>query len=199
MKPWLYVIIALWAGAIGFGMQRVWTYSTTPGSATAPPVRWPGSAELAPRAGEPVLMMFVHPQCPCTRASLHELQVIMERARQRPAAWVLITRPRDMPEGWEQTATWKMAQEIPGVRVRVDVDSVEARRFGAETSGHVILYDRRGAVFSGGITSGRGHTGMNDAERQVIALLDGGPVKGEAFPVFGCKLYGGTEPQIEET
>ena len=58
--------------------------------------------------------------------------------------------------------SWRSAAAIPGVTVHVDHDGGEARRFGAETSGFVVLYDAHGELlFAGGITTGRGQAGDN--------------------------------------
>lgn len=190
MRLWTIAAIALWALAVGFGMERLWTYSLTPGAAATTSRDWPGASALVPVAEQPTLLMFVHPHCPCTRASLNELRKIMERTGQRPHAVVLFSRPADMPANWERTATWTMASKIPGVSVQVDTDSAEAKRFGAKTSGHVMMYDtHRQRVFSGGITAGRGHEGDNEGEHAVLTLLSGGTVERAAHPVFGCGLY----------
>jgi len=70
-----------------------------------------------------------------------------------------------------------------------DDDGVEAARFGAATSGQVILYDRDGRLlFSGGITASRGHAGDNDGRDAIVSLLGGGRGTRHSSPVFGCSL-----------
>ena len=57
---------------------------------------------------------------------------------------------------WARTGLWDQAEAIPGVRIWTDVGAVEARRFGAATSGLVLVYDASGRlVFQGGITPAR--------------------------------------------
>ena len=64
------------------------------------------------------------------------------------------------------------------------------RKLGAETSGHVVLYDEAGNLrFSGGITRSRGHVGESDGARALSALLNGSPATSGNFPVFGCRLF----------
>jgi hypothetical protein len=71
-----------------------------------------------------------------------------------------------------------------------DHDGVEARRFGAATSGQVILYDARGTLlFSGGITPARGHSGDSTGRDAILALLIDGSSEASETPVFGCSLF----------
>jgi hypothetical protein len=70
-----------------------------------------------------------------------------------------------------------------------DVDGAEARRFGAETSGHTFLFDSAGRLlFNGGITESRGHSGDNAGESAIVSLVnDRVSTRAETF-VFGCSL-----------
>src|SRR5580704_1321964 len=74
------VAVALWVPAIAFGFNVLWKYSTTPGHPAAPPRSWPATAPIKRREGRPTLLMFAHPQCQCTGASLGELSIIMAHA-----------------------------------------------------------------------------------------------------------------------
>jgi len=75
------------------------------------------------------------------------------------------------------------------VQVMRDDDGVEAARFGAATSGQVILYDRDGGLlFTGGITASRGHAGDNDGRNAIVSLLGRGRETRHSSPVFGCSL-----------
>ncbi len=69
-------------------------------------------------------------------------------------------------------------------------DGDEARRFGAATSGHVMLYDAAGRLhFSGGITPARGHEGDSLGRDAVIDLIEAYRSAGRrCSPVFGCPL-----------
>jgi hypothetical protein len=70
-----------------------------------------------------------------------------------------------------------------------DADGSEARRFGAETSGHTLLFDPNGSLlFSGGITASRGHAGRNAGESAIIAAVNGKRTDRTGTPVFGCSL-----------
>lgn len=134
-----------------------------------------------------MLVMLAHPHCPCTRASLAELERLM--ARGDADACVLFLRPRDQREGWETTDLWKTAAAIPRVRVVADTDGLLARAFGAETSGHVLFYNPAGALlFSGGITATRGHEGPSAGGDAILAALRGEDPASDRANTYGCPL-----------
>jgi hypothetical protein len=67
----------------------------------------------------------------------------------------------------------RSAAAIPGVKVLFDPDRMEARRFGAETSGHNLSFGADGGLlFSGGITASRGHAGESVRERAIVAPVN---------------------------
>lgn len=190
----LLMVGALWLVAVGSGMAVLIRYESTAGPRAGAVRVWPGDSGLQRPSGRPALIVLAHPQCPCTRASLSELNVIMQRFRGRLTAQVLFVRPHDMPDGWERTDSWRRASDIPGVVVRVDRDGVEAKRFRAFTSGQTLLYDGGGRLlYNGGLTGARGHEGDNLGRRSIIALLNGGVRGPLAHSVFGCLLFSADE------
>src|SRR5687768_7810135 len=64
---------ALWLAAVAGGTSFMLDYSETSGVAAKAPLQWPRSSQIVPSASQPTLLMFVHPHCPCSRASLSEL------------------------------------------------------------------------------------------------------------------------------
>jgi hypothetical protein len=114
----------------------------------------------------------------------------MARVQGKVAAYVIFLKP-DHTSEWDDTDLQRSAAAIPGVTVVSDIDGVEARRFGAETSGHTLLFDRDGRLlFSGGITQSRGHAGENAGERAIVALVHNRAAERVATFVFGCSLRG---------
>jgi hypothetical protein len=131
-----------------------------------------------------------HPQCTCTRASIENLAEVLAHAPKPPKTYVIFLRPTVFEAGWEQTDLWHSAAAIPGAIVLRDDDGAEARRFGAETSGQTLLYDRGGSLmFNGGVTGSRGHAGENAGETALLALLTKGQAERRAADVFGCPLF----------
>jgi hypothetical protein len=191
----LAVLGVLWGGAVLGGMTALARYSNTPGRPAEPPGDLPADSALRASPGRFLLVMLAHPLCPCTRASLTELQAVMAEAGARVDAHVLFLRPERADAQWGQGVLWRQAAAIPGVTVHQDEGGVEARRFGATTSGHVLLFDEGGHLrFSGGITGARGHEGNNSGRAAVEALVRAG-AGGPRHPVYGCDLEE-TAPQL---
>jgi hypothetical protein len=70
-----------------------------------------------------------------------------------------------------------------------DDDGVEAARFRATTSGTAALYDARGRLlFTGGLTSARGHEGDSAGLQRIASLLRTGQADRSDAPVYGCSL-----------
>lgn len=182
--------IFLWLLAVGAGLYLLVDYEGTAGASGAPPPAWPSESQLARDAALPTLVLVVHPHCPCSRASVGELERLLAQTDERVNTCVVFVKPRDFGEDWEKTAIWENAARLPGARRFVDVDGVEAARFGAATSGQTLLYSAAGRLlFSGGVTLARGHIGDNPGRRAIRALLDEGASATEGTAVFGCPLF----------
>jgi hypothetical protein len=186
----LLVACALWVSATGVGIGFLWDYENTPGTAAAAPAHWPEGSRLRRSAGGATLVLLAHPHCPCTRASIGELSRLMAQAEGRVTAYVLFVKPQGFAVEWEKTDLWSSAAAIPGVQVVRDDAGVEALHFRAATSGQVTLYDRAGRLlFSGGITSARGHAGDNAGRAAIVSLLNTDEAGLRETPVFGCPLF----------
>ncbi len=186
----LLVGCVLWLSATGVGIGLLWDYENTPGSAAAAPARWPAGSRLQRSAEGATLVLLAHPHCPCTRASIGELSRLMAQAQGRVTAYVLFVKPPGFAVEWEKTDLWSSASAIPGVNVVRDDEGVEAQRFRAATSGQVALYDGGGRLlFSGGITSARGHAGDNAGRTAIVSLLTTDEPAQRETPVFGCPLF----------
>jgi len=142
--------------------------------------------------------MLAHPRCTCTRASLAELAELLARAKERPRTYVVFVKPGGTGVDWEHTDLWRTAAALPGVTVLRDDAGVEARRFGAATSGQVLLYAPDGRLlFSGGATGARAHPGDNLGRASIVALLNHDAALERTTPVFGCPLFGPLDPDRE--
>jgi hypothetical protein len=180
---------AAWIAALAFGGRILFQYETTPGRIGIVSPSWP-SVSIVPRQSDrPTLLMLAHPHCPCTRASVGELAQIMAHMVGKVNAYVLFVKPPGAGADWDDTDLRRSAAAIPGVTVLTDENGVEAARFGAETSGHTLVFDRNGTlVFSGGITASRGHAGENAGQGAVLAALSQESILRNRTPVFGCSL-----------
>jgi hypothetical protein len=185
----LATAVAGWAAIVGVGMVALARYKSTPGVEAHAPASWPADSAIPRGDGRATLVMFAHPHCTCTRASMNELAKLLTRVGDRVAARVVFLHPDGVGEDWDRSELVARAREIAGVEVLLDHDGAEARRFGTATSGQVLLYGTDGHLeFSGGITASRGHEGDSVGEERIEQLLAGGPVALSTAPVFGCGL-----------
>jgi len=176
-------------GGAAAGAKLLWDHQTTPGAPGSPPRLWPAASRLERTPGRATLLLMAHPRCPCTRATVAELASLVERLEPRPRIYVLLFKPREFPAGWERTDVWTAASRIPGVTVWTDEDGELAARFGAATSGQVVLYGADGRLqFSGGITSARGHRGPSAGAERIVALAKESAAEATTSRVFGCSL-----------
>jgi hypothetical protein len=181
----------IWLCVFIYGMRKLSDYENRAGTPAAAAASWPASSSLSRSPDGPTLVLFAHPQCPCTRATMAELDQIMTAVHGRLKVYVLFYRPSGSRSGWEKTDLWMHATSIPGVTALPDSDGAEAAGFGAATSGQALLYDRTGHVlFRGGITGARGQTGDNAGRRAIIALVTNEHGSASSGPVFGCSLIG---------
>jgi hypothetical protein len=191
----LTALAGLWLAAVVGGFGLIQRFETTPAPAREPPGSWPTASGIKLTAERPTLLLFVHPRCPCTRATIGELAVLATHCPGRFDARVLFYKPAGAEPGWEQTDTWHAARRIPGVAVGIDLDGREAERFAAAASGQALLYGPDGGLlFAGGITAARGNAGDSAGRRSLIALLTGGAAETDRTPVFGCPLSGDGAP-----
>ena len=192
-RRWVYAAVAAWLVATTACMALLWRYKARPGEPAAAPAHWPERSAIPRIANLPTLVMFAHPGCPCTKASLEELDAVMARVSGKVNAWVMIVQPPGVEPGWDDGELRQQAQAIRGVTVRTDVDGAEAVRFGAHVSGQVLLYDADGALrFAGGITAARGHEGDNVGRERVLSWIESHTADAPTAHVYGCDLLGET-------
>lgn len=180
---------AAWISLVCLGMTVLLSYEFSPGSIGNPSDRWPLNTRLRRPPNVATLVMLAHPHCPCTRASLGELERLMARLDGRLMAQVLFYEPEHPPADWKQTDLWRMAAVIPKTTAAWDVGGREARLFGAGTSGQVFVYNPQGRlIFNGGITPSRGHYGDSSGRSAIISAVTDGTTSSLKGFVFGCSL-----------
>ena len=189
IQIWGTAVVAIgWAAVIALGLRGLLNYESAPGAVADVPKVWPPSS-ISLSADALTLVMLAHPHCPCTRASVGELAKVMARVEGKAKAYVLFAKPDGAGADWDDTSLRRSAAAIPGVTVLSDPDGVEARRFGAETSGHTLLFGSDGRLlFSGGITPSRGHAGDNAGAGAIVSLVHNPQAKQATTFVFGCPL-----------
>ena len=186
----IWACAGCWILAVVAGLCVLWGWENTPGAPGEAPSQWPAGSDLSRASDASTLILFAHPQCSCTRASLGEFAEILARATTPPRTFVVFLKPLGLGVDWEKTDLWRAAERLPGVNVVRDDEGHEATRFGVVTSGQTVLYDQSGALlFSGGITGARGHAGDNAGRASLVSLLNQGRTDLTATSVFGCPLF----------
>jgi hypothetical protein len=189
-KAWFGLAAVLaWLATVATGMAMLSAYAGVPGAPTTPPPLWPAASTIGRSPGTPTLLVFAHPNCPCTRATLAELDRLLAHADGAADVHVVLWQPGAADAAVVETRLADLAAAIPHVHVRWDGGGVEAARFGVATSGATLLYDAADRLrFAGGITGARGHVGDNAGSdallRQLTAAVDGAT----SAPVYGCEL-----------
>lgn len=183
----------VWLAALIVGFATLQRYASAAGGAHAP-VK--GVAEVfAPyrNEGRALAVMAIHPRCPCTEASLSELGDFLARAGAGCDALIVHVVPPGAD--WPAAKTRDLgARNVPVV---ADQNGQLATQLGAETSGHLVLFDAAGQVrFHGGITRSRGHRGKAPAQDAMLSVLSapGSAAEVQTAPVYGCALIGSCSP-----
>jgi hypothetical protein len=180
----------IWIIGILFGLHGLMVYEGTP---TLPKGEasqiWPSKTSLQHSNHMPTLLLFIHPQCPCSRASIAELASILTTCHEKMETHVLFFKPEGFPETWVKSDLWDSAKILPDTDVKIDNAGLESNIFHAEVSGYTLLYDESGKlVFHGGITVARGHMGENQGKDAVLAIVNKKKPNVFQTPVFGCSL-----------
>jgi hypothetical protein len=190
MKKCLIALSSVaWLALMLWGFKYVLDYDTKASAQGQYLSNWPATANIERAADRWTLVMVVHRQCPCTRASINELNRILAQCRGKLAVQMLLYRPAGAA-GWTKGSVAQSVASLASVHSVDDPDGVTASLFNATTSGECFLYDLSGTLrFHGGITGSRGHEGDNDGEDLVVALVNGKIEGFQQSAYFGCLIH----------
>lgn len=181
------ILLTGWTLACVLGFGYLWAHSHREGERDAAPASWPAESEIDFSGDCRQALVFIHPHCPCTRATLAELRRTVA-ASPAPVRIVIVAVEAGLGAGTD-SANVALARSIPGTEIYPDEQGAEAARFGAKTSGYVLLYAADGRLqFQGGVTSSRGHEGPSAGATAIGQILAGDIPTIRATPVFGCAL-----------
>ncbi|MBN9414344.1 hypothetical protein ABS71_22830 [bacterium SCN 62-11] len=143
-------------------------YECTPGRAALPPEHYPGTGAL------PRLILFLHPRCPCSRATVDELTQIGPL----PQLEIVLS---------QASSAGALKAQFPQAELVSDPEGIERELYHAWTSGQLVGYSADGRLgFCGGITASRGQRGASLGRAHLLAWLHGQPQ--QQASVFGCPL-----------
>ncbi len=187
--------IALAIGGMGLKMK----YGLTPGAVAADaPAQLTGELRNRVQAadGRSVMFVFLHPHCPCSRATIKQIERVKATAPETggaeslPSVHLVFVIPPGVEAGWERGGNLARVEKLDGATVHFDRAGKLARSFSARTSGQVLLYDRSGGLrFAGGITPARGQAGDLRHARALGEMLRRESSDVVESPVYGCPLF----------
>ena len=182
----------LWLAVCLAAASVMMSYDFIAGRLGSRQAAWPVATSLARQPNRTTIVAFLHPRCVCSQATVTQL---LRTVRAHPGADLIVpvfTPPDAMEAGaWRESAyVTTIRAAVPSARIVSDVGGTEAERFGAYTSGTVLVYNAAGReIFRGGITNRRGGEDDNRGLRQLTqALTEAGAVQAQPSPVFGCPL-----------
>lgn len=192
MSPRKFIVLSLgvivWVAGAVSGFVALQRYAAAEGAAEEPSLDAATFVAEHRRPGRALIVMAVHPRCPCTNASLGELTDLMARAGDKLDAILLEYEPVDRPADWPRSSSARKFAGRPSV-VIADRGGRMAAAIGAHTSGHVIFADTSGSIrFHGGITVARGHRGLSPAQSAILDVVKGAEPVLATAPVYGCSL-----------
>ena len=183
---WGLVLAAGWSSLTAYGFRCEVASEGTP-------AKWPAGSRIARCADRRLLVVFLHPKCPCSHATISELERMLvpqlHDADRGPDVAIVACMPPALTDPWLRTSLMQRAARLPRAKVYADAGGVEAARFAATTSGEIVLVGAGGErLYAGGVTQSRGHVGGNVGADTVARLLRGESETGVALPALGCRL-----------
>lgn len=186
---------AIWLLLIGFGFVVLLSYQTTEGEYLTAPQSWPAASTLQRCKTGNTVLLFLHPKCPCSIATLNKLEHLLSHHREA-LAYAIFVKPQGTDSSWQKTGLTEQAKKITNLIMIDDSNQAEMSSFKAATSGLVLNYDSQGNLnFAGGITPGRGHEGDSqgaDLLDQVLSSKISPKLAVLHSNVYGCPLESAT-------
>lgn len=184
----------IWVALVLGGFTLLNWYKAQPGPIGMIHTKWPGQSVQPPDRYRYSLMIFLHPKCQCTVATLTQLAEILRENPKKFSAYIYFFHPEKTEKQWAYTDLWNQAAQMPDAQVFSDQGGYMARQFGAETSGQAFVYNPDGdLMFSGGITESRGHIGPNPGQREIASIVASRLPSTQFTKAFGCGLFSENE------
>lgn len=163
-------------------------YSNTPGEQGEGAEYLPQNSRIQLDEERATLVMYAHPHCPCTAASIEELARLQARLEGQFLTYIVFYVPENVDLSWEEKGLWDRASALADTVVIADRGGALSKLAGAEISGTVGLYSPDGRVqYFGGITPSRGHEGDNVGTIAVVDYFNGGTIQ-QYGTVYGCQI-----------
>src|SRR2546430_17192775 len=86
------ILAAIWVTAGVSGQRVMLNYDYTAATAGGPPSKWPHESLLPRTRGVPTIVVVAHPHCPCSRATVEQLDRLIARLQGHGSAVVGLVR-----------------------------------------------------------------------------------------------------------
>ena len=141
----LVVLLGLSATSTLFGIQAMLVFDHTPGAVRAIPAAWPSSSTIKRPVNRPELLVFVHPFCSCTFATVRELAQLRRDTSQ---AWLPPHRHSSIAPGIQDRSAERSLERSAAAAAGSAYPLGRRRCRGAKiwrshASGHALLYNSR--------------------------------------------------------
>ena len=185
----------VWAAACLAASYAMMSYDFRPGQLGTARTSWPVDSSLPRTPAHTTVVAFLHPRCVCSKATVNQLIRTVQRHPEVDVVVPVFVPPEPTADlSWERGAyVQTIRAALPSARVVFDAGGMEAQRFGAWTSGTILVYAPDGReVFRGGITNRRGGEDDNFGRQRLVRVLTASaeplPAQGSPSPVFGCPI-----------
>lgn len=187
--PLLFGVAFTWIGISLFGWCTLFRHTFRPSITAEIAARSLCAQGLAQPSEAFQIVIFAHPFCPCTQATLDKLDESLTRFPAKTSIRVIFVIEGLERSSVEESSSIAFARRLPKVEVQFDDTGEAVLHWGARVSGEVFAFNRSGhCVFHGGLTSGRGHKGDSLGQKELERRAAGGCDEQYAGPVFGCAL-----------
>src|SRR5687767_119806 len=107
------MLVCGWLAASGWGMWRLASYSLASGAQEVPSAQWPPGAATERNPTGFTVVITLHPECPCSEATVEELDGIIAHGAGRLQARLLFVELPGLPPA-EESKLWQRASRIAG-------------------------------------------------------------------------------------
>ena len=188
-------VLFFWIVTSLYGIYFSINYSSTPGESSKWSEPWPEQSQLKFEPDKFNFVVFLHPECDCSKATLNQIEEIVKDAGSEKIHYLAVfLLPEKMRIAWGESDLLKRTRGIKNLQIYID-DQKEFQRFGVKTSGQTLIFGpSKDLLFSGGLTVARGHIGVSMGQDFVLSLFKGRDLaknkidkKINLTPVFGCQ------------
>src|SRR5580704_15651034 len=122
------VLLATWGAVVVSGILFLEADAARTGDGGTPAGRWLAGSRIQLDDRRSTLLIFLHPHCPCSRASVGELAYIVDRCRDRVSVHAILLGTPFLHR-WGRSEIERDLAGLADVHVDPDRGGAEARRF----------------------------------------------------------------------